>query len=83
MEPELTTEFVYVFPELVLVLSVLRKDCPLTQSRAVRTLQSKGVSDVATEIATRITPPHCKNLRVVLTLQWVISVACSGASSVY
>ena len=23
---------------------------------------------------------HCKNLRVVLTLLWVISVACSGAS---
>ena len=23
---------------------------------------------------------HCKNLRVVLTLLWIISVACSGAS---
>ena len=23
---------------------------------------------------------HCKNLRVVLTLLWVVSVACSGAS---
>ena len=23
---------------------------------------------------------HCKNLRVVLTLLWVISVACSGVS---
>ena len=26
--------------------------------------------------------PHCKNLRVALTLLWVMSVACSGASIV-
>ena len=45
----------------------------------------RGGKSLATAAAQskRVTPHlsvHCKNLKVVLTLLWVISVACSGAS---
>ena len=69
----------FVYPHLPLVLFIVYKEnlIALTQSRAVQTLRRKGVSDIATELATRGLPlagrvnHFLSNWEVITQDEWV------------